>query len=60
MPQVSDLNRLLQTYQFWAHKMYPKTPFNDSVQRIEKLCHGKRMHVCAFYRCCAVLLTGLN
>lgn len=43
--QVSDLNRLLQVYQFWTHRMYPKGTFHDTVQRVEKLCHSKRMHV---------------
>ncbi|GJE87165.1 Swi3-domain-containing protein [Phanerochaete sordida] len=42
--EVSDLNRLLQMYQFWTHKMFPKADFHDSVQRVEKLCHSKRMH----------------
>lgn len=46
--QVSDLNRLLQVYQFWTHKMYPKTQFRGTVQRVEKLCHSKRMHVRVF------------
>ncbi|KAI6103391.1 replication fork protection component Swi3-domain-containing protein [Pisolithus sp. B1] len=41
----SDLNRLLQVYQFWAHRMYPKTPFRDTINRVEKLCHSKRMQV---------------
>ncbi|KII88438.1 hypothetical protein PLICRDRAFT_698822 [Plicaturopsis crispa FD-325 SS-3] len=43
--EVQDLNRLLNIYQFWTHKMYPKTQFRDTVQRIEKLCHSRRMHV---------------
>ncbi|CCM04622.1 uncharacterized protein FIBRA_06806 [Fibroporia radiculosa] len=43
--EVTDLNRLLQVYQFWGHKMYPKMPFRDTVQRVEKLCHSKRMNV---------------
>ncbi|KAF8550446.1 Swi3-domain-containing protein [Imleria badia] len=41
----TDLNRLLQAYQFWTHKMYPKMPFKDTVNRVEKLCHSKRMQV---------------
>lgn len=41
----SDLNRLLQVYQFWAHRMYPKAPFRDTINRVEKLCHSKRMQV---------------
>ncbi|KAI0065377.1 Swi3-domain-containing protein [Artomyces pyxidatus] len=43
--EAVDLDRVLQTYQFWAHKMYPKTKFRDTVERVEKLCHSKRMHV---------------
>ncbi|KAH7889223.1 replication fork protection component Swi3-domain-containing protein [Phlebopus sp. FC_14] len=41
----TDLNRILQVYQFWTHRMYPKTTFKDTVNRIEKLCHSKRMQV---------------
>ncbi|KAJ7063355.1 replication fork protection component Swi3-domain-containing protein [Mycena amicta] len=40
---ASDLNRLLHVYQFWTHKLYPKTPFKETVDRVEKLCHSKRM-----------------
>ncbi|KAH7926302.1 Swi3-domain-containing protein [Leucogyrophana mollusca] len=43
--EASDLNRILQVYQFWTHKMYPKTQFRDTVERVEKICHSKRMHV---------------
>ncbi|KAI0647088.1 replication fork protection component Swi3-domain-containing protein [Trametes meyenii] len=43
--ELQDLNRLLNVYQFWAHKMYPHTHFSDTVQRVEKLCHSKRMNV---------------
>ncbi|KAH8107043.1 Swi3-domain-containing protein [Cristinia sonorae] len=43
--EVSDLNRLMQIYQVWAHKMYPKNHFQENVKRIEKLCHSKRMVV---------------
>ncbi|OJA08160.1 hypothetical protein AZE42_03595 [Rhizopogon vesiculosus] len=41
----SDLNRVLQVYQFWTHRLFPKTPFKDTVERVEKLCHSKRMQV---------------
>ncbi|KAI0721057.1 replication fork protection component Swi3-domain-containing protein [Cerioporus squamosus] len=43
--ELSDLNRLLNVYHFWSHKMYPNTQFIDTVQRVEKLCHSKRMAV---------------
>ncbi|RPD66172.1 Swi3-domain-containing protein [Lentinus tigrinus ALCF2SS1-7] len=43
--ELSDLNRLLNVYHFWSHEMYPNTQFIDTVQRVEKLCHSKRMNV---------------
>ncbi|KAG7452453.1 Swi3-domain-containing protein [Guyanagaster necrorhizus] len=39
-----DLNRLLQRYQYWTQRMFPKTQFKDTVEKIEKLCHSKVMH----------------
>ncbi|PFH54308.1 hypothetical protein AMATHDRAFT_44829 [Amanita thiersii Skay4041] len=41
--EATNLSRLLQVYQFWTHQLYPKTQFKDTVQRIEKLCHSRRM-----------------
>ncbi|CAA7271659.1 unnamed protein product [Cyclocybe aegerita] len=43
--EATDLNRLLQVYQYWTHQMYPKTQFQDTVERVEKLCHSRRMTV---------------
>ncbi|KAM5532058.1 hypothetical protein V8D89_014309 [Ganoderma adspersum] len=43
--ELSDLKRLFTVYQFWSHQMYPNTQFMDTVQRTERLCHSKRMHV---------------
>ncbi|CAE6452733.1 unnamed protein product [Rhizoctonia solani] len=43
--ELSDLNRVMQMYQLWAHKMFPKMQFQDTVERVEKLCRTKRMHV---------------
>jgi replication fork protection complex subunit Csm3/Swi3 len=37
---------VLQVYQFWAHKLYPKTRFKETIDRVEKLCHSKRIQVC--------------
>ncbi|KAJ3755517.1 replication fork protection component Swi3-domain-containing protein [Lentinula raphanica] len=42
--EATDLNRLLQIYQYWTHRMYPKSQFKDTVDRVEKLCHTKLMH----------------
>ncbi|KIK97453.1 hypothetical protein PAXRUDRAFT_824916 [Paxillus rubicundulus Ve08.2h10] len=41
----ADLKRVLQVYHFWTHKMHPKMPFKETVSRVEKLCHSKRMQV---------------
>jgi replication fork protection complex subunit Csm3/Swi3 len=43
--QAADLDRLLRVYGYWTHALYPKTVFKDTVDRIEKLCHSKRMNV---------------
>ncbi|KAL1944469.1 hypothetical protein VTO73DRAFT_2899 [Trametes versicolor] len=43
--EVQDLGRLLNVYQFWAHNLYANTHFTDTVQKVEKLCHSKRMNV---------------
>jgi replication fork protection complex subunit Csm3/Swi3 len=48
--QAADLDRVLQVYQFWTHRLYPKTRFKETVDRVEKLCHSKRMQV----RCSSV------
>ena len=43
--QATDLHRLLQVYQYWTHRLYPRTQFKDTVERVEKLCHSRRMQV---------------
>ncbi|KAI9466346.1 replication fork protection component Swi3-domain-containing protein [Lactarius psammicola] len=43
--EAVDLDRVLQVYQFWTHRLYPKTRFKETVDRVEKLCHSKRMQV---------------
>lgn len=32
-------------YQYWAHQMYPRHTFIDTIERVEKLTHSRRMHV---------------
>ncbi|KAK2466874.1 hypothetical protein APHAL10511_001132 [Amanita phalloides] len=41
--EATDLDRLLQIYRFWTHQLHPKMQFRDTVLRIEKLCHSRRM-----------------
>jgi replication fork protection complex subunit Csm3/Swi3 len=43
--QEQDLINLLKVYRFWSHQMYPKGQFRDTIGRVEKLCHSKRMGV---------------
>jgi len=42
---MHDLKRVLSTYQLWAHQMYPKTNFRDTLVTIEKLCHKRTVQV---------------
>lgn len=44
-PEAEDLSRLMRVYNFWTHKLHPKLKFHDTVVRIEKMCHAKRMQV---------------
>lgn len=55
--QLADLNRLMQVYQFWSHKLYPRQTFRANVVQIEKLCHSKRMTVSATLTCFRHALT---
>jgi hypothetical protein len=43
--QAKDLKRLLQMYQFWAVKMYPRSDFRETTEKVEKLCRSRRMQV---------------
>ena len=42
-PKIEDLKKLLSYYQLWAHKMFPKTQFSDTIEKVEKICHQRRM-----------------
>ncbi|KZV69501.1 Swi3-domain-containing protein [Peniophora sp. CONT] len=42
--EAKDLDRVMELYRMWAHRMWPKDKFKDTVQRVEKLCHSRRMH----------------
>ena len=45
MLQAADLDRLMDLYQLWAHKMFPKTQFRDTIEKVERVCRQKRMLV---------------
>ncbi|KAJ9100604.1 hypothetical protein QFC21_003648 [Naganishia friedmannii] len=36
--EAKDLANLLSMYQLWAHQMYPKMTFGDTVTKVETLC----------------------
>ncbi|KAJ9122338.1 hypothetical protein QFC22_001759 [Naganishia vaughanmartiniae] len=40
--EAKDLANLLSMYQLWAHQMYPKMTFGDTVTKVETLC-GKNL-----------------
>lgn len=35
--EFSDLAKLVEAYQFWAHDLYPKAKFRDSIKMISKI-----------------------
>ncbi|XP_044744985.1 TIMELESS-interacting protein [Coccinella septempunctata] len=35
--EEQDLNVLLKTYEYWCHRLFPKFPFKDCIDKIEKL-----------------------
>ena len=43
--KTEDLDRLMSIYQFWAHNMFPKTQFRDTIDRVERVCRSRRMLV---------------
>ncbi|KDQ17939.1 hypothetical protein BOTBODRAFT_544616 [Botryobasidium botryosum FD-172 SS1] len=43
--EAADLSKLMQMYQLWAHKMFPKTQFRDTVEKVEKVCRSNRMNL---------------
>ncbi|CAH0551763.1 unnamed protein product [Brassicogethes aeneus] len=35
--EEQDLNVLLKTYEYWCHRLFPKFPFEDCIEKLEKL-----------------------
>lgn len=40
-----DLQELLKVLEHWAHRLYPKLPFKDTLEQIEKLGTKKNVQV---------------
>ena len=45
IPQASDLKNLLQQYEHWANRLFPKLTFKDVTDRIESLASKKEFKV---------------
>lgn len=46
--QTADLKALMQTYQIWAHRMFPKGDFMGTMTRVENNLRTRRMEVRLF------------
>ena len=44
--QVEDLKLLMSHLEHWGHRLFPKMPFDDLIERLEKLGAKKEMQVC--------------
>ena len=44
--ECADLQELLKMLEHWAHRLYPKLPFKDTLEQIEKLGTQKSVQVC--------------
>jgi len=44
--EASDLKLLMQRYEYWAHRLFPKFPFADVVEQVENLGHKKLVQNC--------------
>lgn len=44
--ELEDLNNLMAKYEHWAHRLFPKLPFDGILEKIEKLGSKKPVQVC--------------
>ena len=44
-PQAEDLGNLLDHYHVWAHTLFPKSKFKDTIRMVEKVCKKRSMTV---------------
>ncbi|KAJ3034177.1 hypothetical protein HDV00_005396 [Rhizophlyctis rosea] len=43
--EVENLQKLITFYQIWGHELYPKAPFRQFVERVEKVCKQRHLKV---------------
>ncbi|KAJ1498606.1 hypothetical protein HMI54_006605, partial [Coelomomyces lativittatus] len=41
--EVENLDTLMKFYKSWAHRVFPKYPFEKFIFRTERLCRSKRL-----------------
>lgn len=44
--EEENLNLLMKTYEYWCHRLFPKLPFDDCLEKIETLGNKKPVQVC--------------
>ncbi|XP_072166754.1 uncharacterized protein [Diadema setosum] len=44
--EVEDLDKLMRVMEHWAHRLFPKMPFDDVIERVEKLGSKKPVQTC--------------
>lgn len=44
--EEEDLTLLMKHYEYWCHRMFPKFPFDDCLEKMEKLGHKRYLQVC--------------
>lgn len=44
--ELNDLNKMMGVMEHWAHRLYPKMPFDELIDRVERLGQKKQVQVC--------------
>ncbi|XP_019389392.1 PREDICTED: TIMELESS-interacting protein [Crocodylus porosus] len=44
--EVEDLDTLMRRMEHWAHRLYPKLPFDDFIDKVESLGNKKEVQTC--------------
>lgn len=45
--EEEDLAIILKTYEYWCHRLFPKYPFDECIDKIEKLGNKRPVVVCS-------------
>lgn len=43
--EVSDLNAMMGVMEHWGHRLFPKMPFDELIERVERLGQKKQVQV---------------